>query len=66
MQERRGCTARAHNPRYVSSRTLLDASRSPLRFIPPASIECWRERMRCDVRMRSALLNPVRHEPGGG
>jgi hypothetical protein len=51
------------NPRYVSPSALLDADRTTPRFVPRASIEGWRERIRRDATMRAVLLNPVDYEP---
>jgi hypothetical protein len=51
------------NPRYVSSRAPLDGNGTGRRFVPPASIERWRETIRDDATVRAALLNPVDYEP---
>jgi hypothetical protein len=53
----------ARNPRYVSPRALLDGNGTGRRFVPPASIESWRETIRDDATVRAALLNPVDYEP---
>jgi hypothetical protein len=53
----------ARNDRYVSASAHLDADRTTQRFVPPASIDGWREKMRRDATMRAVLLNPVDYEP---
>jgi hypothetical protein len=51
------------NPRYVSPSVLLDIEAAARRFPSIESIERWRETIRNDATVRSALLNPVDYEP---
>ena len=52
-----------HNERYTSARPDLDRSDAGARFVPTASIDDWREKIRTDAELRAALLNPVTYEP---
>jgi hypothetical protein len=55
--------AGVRNIRYDSSRALRDIDEAAPWFVPNASIEGWRERIRRDARLRDALLNPRDYEP---